>query len=150
MVDGTSNSSLKIIQIPRCIPRNLIFSGNRFINIISGDHQLEEPKQFFGGIIADPMGFGKTLTMIALVAASAQGHNGENLRLQGSSNDVENNNPTLIVVPPPCMFSFMPFFVRFIFNDGVSVGYLGGTAFTVRTMISECSISNRRSLSNVL
>lgn len=107
--------------------------------MISGDHQLEEPKQFFGGIIADPMGFGKTLIMIALVAASAQGHNGENLRLQGSSNDVENNNPTLIVVPPPCMFSFMPFFVRFTFNDGVSVGYLGGTAFTVRSMISECS-----------
>jgi SNF2 family DNA or RNA helicase len=76
--------------------------------MISGDHQLEEPKQFFGGIIADPMGLGKTLTMIALVAATVRGQHAEDFRLQGSPVDVENKNPTLIVVPPPCMFSFLP------------------------------------------
>lgn len=75
--------------------------------MISGDHQLEEPKQFFGGIIADPMGLGKTLTMIALVAATARGHSPKDFRLQGIPDDVGNNNPTLIVVPPPCMFSFV-------------------------------------------
>lgn len=32
-------------------------------------HQYTEPQEFFGGIIADPMGFGKTLTMIALIAS---------------------------------------------------------------------------------
>ncbi|WDK10382.1 hypothetical protein CGRA01v4_01661 [Colletotrichum graminicola] len=35
--------------------------------MISGSHQYEEP-QFYGGIIADPMGLDKTLTMIALKA----------------------------------------------------------------------------------
>ncbi|KAE8552362.1 hypothetical protein EYB25_006256 [Talaromyces marneffei] len=74
--------------------------GRSFINMISGDHQLEEPKQFFGGIIADPMGLGKTLTMIALVAATVQGHRTENFRLEASPDDIENKNPTLIVVPP--------------------------------------------------
>ncbi|KAK1964623.1 hypothetical protein LY78DRAFT_704248 [Colletotrichum sublineola] len=34
--------------------------------MISGCHQSEEPPQFYGGIIADQMGLGKTLTMIAL------------------------------------------------------------------------------------
>jgi SNF2 family DNA or RNA helicase len=73
--------------------------------MISGDHQLEEPKQFFGGIIADPMGLGKTLTMIALVAETVREHHVGNL---GSADNAETNNPTLIVVPPPCMFSFVP------------------------------------------
>lgn len=78
--------------------------------MVSGDHQLEEPKQFFGGIIADPMGLGKTLAMISLVAATVQGLKCDDFRLQGSPDDVENHNPTLIVVPPPCMFPFMPIY----------------------------------------
>jgi SNF2 family DNA or RNA helicase len=75
--------------------------------MISGVHQLEEPKQFFGGIIADPMGLGKTLTMIALVAATVRKYHAGNFRTEVSPNDTENNNPTLIVVPPPCMSSFI-------------------------------------------
>jgi SNF2 family DNA or RNA helicase len=39
-----------------------------FINRISNAYQIEEPPQFYGGIIADPMGLGKTLSMIALIA----------------------------------------------------------------------------------
>lgn len=74
--------------------------------MISGDHQLDEPKQFFGGIIADPMGLGKTLTMIALVAATVREHH--HAGSFGSLDSSEANNPTLIVVPPPCMFSIVP------------------------------------------
>ncbi|TLS30089.1 hypothetical protein PpBr36_02652 [Pyricularia pennisetigena] len=44
-------------------------TNRRFHNRVSGHRQVEEPPQFFGGVIADPMGFGKTLTMIALVAS---------------------------------------------------------------------------------
>lgn len=76
--------------------------------MISGDHQREEPKQFRGGIIADPMGLGKTLTMIALVAATVRKHQEGNL---GSADNAETDKPTLIVLPPPCMFSFIP--IRF-------------------------------------
>lgn len=99
--------TLNICQVPKYFSRNTdIYGRKRFINMISGDHQLEEPKQFFGGIIADHMGLGKTLTMIALVAATAR-HSPKHFRLQGIPDDVGNNNPTLIVVPPPYMFSFV-------------------------------------------
>ncbi|PCG88574.1 SNF2-related [Penicillium occitanis (nom. inval.)] len=80
--------------------RNTDLWGKSFVNMISGDHQLEEPKQFFGGIIADPMGLGKTLTMIALVAETVREHHVGNL---GSADNAETNNSTLIVVPPPLL-----------------------------------------------
>ncbi|KAH8690625.1 SNF2 family N-terminal domain-containing protein [Talaromyces proteolyticus] len=74
--------------------------GRLFLNMISGDHQREEPKQFFGGIIADPMGLGKTLTMIALVASDLQIHNVGNATLDKRTYNFGTNKTTLIVVPP--------------------------------------------------
>ncbi|KAK4441885.1 SNF2 family N-terminal domain-containing protein [Podospora aff. communis PSN243] len=59
-----------------------------FINKVSQFHQLEEPPEFCGGIVADPMGLGKTLTMIALAATDA--------------NDTD-LTPSLIIVPPPLL-----------------------------------------------
>ena len=43
-------------------------TGRVFMNQISEKYQAEAPIAFSGGIIADAMGLGKTLTMIALVA----------------------------------------------------------------------------------
>ncbi|KAI3340580.1 SNF2 family N-terminal domain-containing protein [Ustulina deusta] len=71
--------------------------GCFFINLISGSHQYKEPPQFLGGIIADPMGLGKTLTMIALVATDLQGLGFDEREIF----EDEANNTTLIVVPPP-------------------------------------------------
>ncbi|KAI0876954.1 SNF2 family N-terminal domain-containing protein [Hypoxylon argillaceum] len=71
--------------------------GHFFINLISSSHQSKEPPQFLGGIIADPMGLGKTLTMIALVATDLQ-------RVEFTNNEIaedEASSTTLIVVPPP-------------------------------------------------
>ena len=68
--------------------------------MVSGAHQCEEPPQFLGGIIADPMGLGKTLTMIALVATDLQGK----FALEESACDIETNKTTLVVVPPPCAY----------------------------------------------
>ncbi|KAK3368855.1 SNF2 family N-terminal domain-containing protein [Lasiosphaeria ovina] len=50
----------------------------------------DAPPQFCGGIVADPMGLGKTLTMIALIAADKQS-------VPSSS------PPSLILVPPPLL-----------------------------------------------
>ncbi|EYB23040.1 hypothetical protein FG05_30596 [Fusarium graminearum] len=71
--------------------------GKYFFNRVSEASQLEEPPQCYGGIVADPMGLGKTLTMIALVATDLD-------------SEISNDNggdefhskvlTTLIVVPP--------------------------------------------------
>ncbi|KAF3799116.1 Helicase-like transcription factor [Colletotrichum gloeosporioides] len=40
----------------------------KFMNTVSRVYQSREPPSFYGGIIADLMGLGKTLTIISLVA----------------------------------------------------------------------------------
>ncbi|KAK2038227.1 hypothetical protein LZ31DRAFT_130780 [Colletotrichum somersetense] len=74
--------------------------GLRFTNRISGARQAHEPPAFYGGIIADPMGFGKTLAMITLVASDSY-----NAALSDAPNlpgvlGEESCRLTLIVVPP--------------------------------------------------
>ncbi len=64
---------------------------------MSNAHQEEPPEEFYGGIIADPMGLGKTLTMIALVASDTLS------LVPGWGFHMGNtSNQTLIIVPPPC------------------------------------------------
>ncbi|KAL6900038.1 hypothetical protein GGI43DRAFT_406165 [Trichoderma evansii] len=78
--------------------------GRFFINRISASHQQEEPPQFYGGIIADPMGLGKTLTMIALAATDLD--NSINTTKDCIERDVGGNpyiTTTLIIIPPPLL-----------------------------------------------
>ena len=51
--------------------RELIHSllMTRYVNNVTGDSQLHPPPNFRGGILADAMGLGKTLSMIALIAS---------------------------------------------------------------------------------
>ncbi|KAK2031758.1 hypothetical protein LX32DRAFT_613158 [Colletotrichum zoysiae] len=75
-------------------------ADGRFINRISGARHAHEPPAFYGGIIADPMGFGKTLAMITLVASDSY-----NAALSDASSlpgvlGEESCGLTLIVVPP--------------------------------------------------
>jgi SNF2 family DNA or RNA helicase len=72
-----------------------------FINRISGASQIEEPPPFFGGIIADPMGLGKTLSMIALIATDLKGYHGGNFAMHSSIDEDLSNKTTLVIVPPP-------------------------------------------------
>lgn len=68
------------------------------MNRISGSHQCEEPEEFQGGIIADPMGLGKTLTMIALTASDLMCAS-----LIPRQTVMPRAGQTLVVVPPPRM-----------------------------------------------
>ncbi|KAK3376276.1 SNF2 family N-terminal domain-containing protein, partial [Lasiosphaeria ovina] len=70
-----------------------------FVNKISNSAHRDEPPEFCGGIVADPMGLGKTLTMIALVATDRSGafHN------PGSGLPSPVRMPSLILVPPPLL-----------------------------------------------
>ncbi|KAM6534447.1 hypothetical protein FALCPG4_004084 [Fusarium falciforme] len=69
-----------------------------FLNRISNAYQYEEPPQCYGGIIADPMGLGKTLTMIALAATDLDGNNTD---MDTSEDCQQSVSATLVVVPPP-------------------------------------------------
>jgi hypothetical protein len=84
-------------------------TGRCFVNRISETHQTDPPPEFCGGIIADPMGLGKTLTMIALAANDLQSPT----YLQSPTNMNDNRfdgdivqtavRATLIIVPQPLL-----------------------------------------------
>lgn len=76
--------------------------GRYFINRVSDVHQDDPPPQFSGGIIADPMGLGKTLTMIAL-AASDLDQPGNQPEVWDDLDDRPVVQATLIVVPQPLL-----------------------------------------------
>ncbi|GAW27260.1 putative SWI SNF-related matrix-associated actin-dependent regulator of chromatin subfamily A member 3-like 3 [Rosellinia necatrix] len=76
-------------------------SGRVFLNTISRLYQPEEPPNFFGGIIADPMGFGKTLTMISLVATDKEAEEMADICMDDSETHKPDIAATLVVIPPP-------------------------------------------------
>lgn len=78
---------------------NVSNCGSSFVNRISNAVQTEEPEQFYGGIIADPMGLGKTLSMASLIAYDAEvsGNAGSPTGVHA----VDSSDQTLVVVPPP-------------------------------------------------
>ncbi|KAF5536493.1 alpha-1,6-mannosyltransferase subunit [Fusarium napiforme] len=76
-----------------------------FYNTVSGAAQVEQPPQFYGGIVADPMGLGKTLSMIALVASDVRAEDIEPSSLPGVDIEVSSGK-TLIIVPAPLMGSW--------------------------------------------
>ncbi|KAK1252229.1 hypothetical protein MKX08_003416, partial [Trichoderma sp. CBMAI-0020] len=81
--------------------------GQFFINQISASRQEEEPPQFYGGIMADPMGLGKTLTMIALAASDLDGGTHSHMcPMQLDSGGKYCIEATLIVIPPPLLSSW--------------------------------------------
>jgi hypothetical protein len=93
-----SKASLKQRDIKH---RRLTRSAFSFINRVSNAVQLDEPPQFYGGIISDPMGLGKTLSMIGLIAYDIIIDRSIPSTLTGVS-AVSSSDHTLVVVPPPC------------------------------------------------
>jgi len=78
-------------------------NGFRFINTISNAYQAEEPPQFRGGIIADSMGLGKTLTMIALAATDLDSSVGIANPKYSIDDSEFYTSATLIIMPPTRM-----------------------------------------------
>lgn len=75
----------------------------RFVNMVSETRESEEPPQFYGGIIADAMGLGKTLTMIALVATDLEHQIQAKVPKPGPEEvDCAYIEATLTIIPPPC------------------------------------------------
>ncbi|KAG6358593.1 hypothetical protein INS49_012111 [Diaporthe citri] len=78
-------------------------AGLQFINKVSGAVHSDEPPPFRGGIIADPMGLGKTLTMIALAATDLEPAQHGACSMVDVSAGTSHNGATLIIVPPPLL-----------------------------------------------
>lgn len=77
--------------------------GRMFLNTISHASQPEEPPSFYGGIIADPMGLGKTLTMISLVATDLNATRGKIIHVENEESDRRDVSATLVIIPPPLL-----------------------------------------------
>ncbi|KAI0129639.1 SNF2 family N-terminal domain-containing protein [Xylariales sp. AK1849] len=94
----TLNSHTDLNEAPQ--PRAIRTALQRFINTVSSSYQTEVPAQFYGGIIADPMGLGKTLTMIALAAVDLEDKDTE-LHAGDEEAGQKSVPATLVIVPPP-------------------------------------------------
>ena len=110
------------------------------MNRVSGAHQVDEPAPFYGGIIADPMGFGKTLTMIALAATDLE--LGKAAEPCVAESDKPQVSATLIIIPPPCEFecsylSCLSWAFGLTEPPYLSDRDLGGAAVRVRTLSSQ-------------
>ncbi|KAI0883701.1 SNF2 family N-terminal domain-containing protein [Annulohypoxylon maeteangense] len=86
--------------------------GRVFVNTITNTYQTEEPPQFSGGIIADPMGLGKTLSMISLVATDIDARYG--LRALDTERGI---GTTLIIIPPPLIGTWEEQLNEHVFGD---------------------------------
>ncbi|KAK7949550.1 SNF2 family N-terminal domain-containing protein [Apiospora saccharicola] len=75
----------------------------QYLNVISGASRLDEPEEFAGGIVADPMGLGKTLTMISLVATDSERGDCFQSSSRGRTGEKVQVPATLIIVPPPLL-----------------------------------------------
>ncbi|EHK45147.1 hypothetical protein TRIATDRAFT_39079, partial [Trichoderma atroviride IMI 206040] len=82
-------------------------TGSHFVNKVSDSVQTETPPQFYGGIIADPMGLGKTLSMMSLIASDLLFDPNDPSSLTGAAAE-DSTGCTLIVVPPPPIRHIFP------------------------------------------
>ncbi|KAI0459294.1 SNF2 family N-terminal domain-containing protein [Xylaria acuta] len=91
--------------------------GVYFVNKVSNAYQNEEPTEFRGGIIADTMGLGKTLTMIALVAADLDNPRDRMSHIAGHHQDIREVGATLIIIPPPLLDTWEEQLSEHVFKD---------------------------------
>ena len=94
--------------------------GRYFINRVSNSHQDDPPQQFSGGIIADPMGLGKTLTMIALAASDLDQDQDDQPEFWFEHDNKPIVQATLIVVPQPLLGTWEEQLSDHVEKDGLS------------------------------
>ena len=83
------------------------------MNTVTGERQDSAPPEFRGGLLADQMGLGKSLTMISLIAANPASIQSVDFSSQESSScsALRRVKTTLLVLPLPREYSltFEPF-----------------------------------------
>ncbi|KAL6906931.1 SNF2 family N-terminal domain-containing protein [Trichoderma evansii] len=89
-----------------------------YINKVSGAIEAEKPPPFYGGILADPMGLGKTLSIISLIASDLLLDQNDLSSITGP-NAEDSSGCTLIVVPPPLLGSWEEQLKQHIFPNRI-------------------------------
>ncbi|KAH6967255.1 P-loop containing nucleoside triphosphate hydrolase protein [Fusarium venenatum] len=110
--------------------------GRHFLNRVSDASQVQEPPQCYGGIVADPMGLGKTLTMIALVATDM---NNQNLNDNSGEEFHQTVPTTLIVVPPSLIGTWEEQLSAHVMEDGLTCHLYHQKAHIIRNVNSRMS-----------
>jgi SNF2 family DNA or RNA helicase len=72
----------------------------RYVNDITGDIQDSIPVQFRGGLLTDPMGLGKTLTTIGLIASDRNPTGRLAITKEDSFESVMSKRKTTLLVAP--------------------------------------------------
>ncbi|KAF2791731.1 hypothetical protein K505DRAFT_248287 [Melanomma pulvis-pyrius CBS 109.77] len=93
--------------------------GRIYTNRISHTHYTEAPPQFYGGILADSVGFGKTLTMIALAASDLGTNQAMNDCIATGGDSKPCVKATLIVVPQPLLVSWEEQLLEHVIDGGL-------------------------------
>ncbi|KAF4957354.1 hypothetical protein FSARC_11329 [Fusarium sarcochroum] len=89
--------------------QNARLTTQEFVNNVSGASQYESPPDFRGGILADSMGSGKTLSMIALIAHDRV--------LVANRPGIVNTNTTLVIVPPSLLDNWRNELSRIVLDE---------------------------------
>ncbi|KAL4879096.1 SNF2 family N-terminal domain-containing protein [Aspergillus karnatakaensis] len=109
--------------------------GRKFREVISGITMDEEPRQSFGGLLADMMGLGKTLSILSLVASSlTQAQEWATMippsELVRSQPGIRNTKTTLLVVPLSTVNNWMSQIKEHLLENALSSYVFHGSSRT--------------------
>lgn len=109
--------------------------ARRYREIISGIILDEEPPQSLGGLLADMMGLGKTLSILSLVATSLdEAHVWETLKphpdLVASLPSIRNTKTTLLVAPLSAVNNWVAQIKEHVVESGLSYYVFHGSSRT--------------------
>jgi hypothetical protein len=101
---------------------NVLLKRDRYTNVITELSQKQEPPDCRGGLLADQMGLGKTLTMISLIALNPSTSK-EPFRFFSSCPALRCTKSTLIVVPFTCRPQRLHIFAELTCTSARGLGY---------------------------
>ncbi|KAF8538868.1 SNF2 family N-terminal domain-containing protein [Trichophaea hybrida] len=87
--------------------------GTRYRNVVTGKTSKDKPVVCHGGLLADAMGLGKSLTTLALIVGS--------IDYPSSVGQVSANRPTLIVAPKSTLSGWQEQIDRHLYPDSLRV-----------------------------
>ncbi|OCL00503.1 uncharacterized protein K441DRAFT_651441 [Cenococcum geophilum 1.58] len=119
-------------------------NGKLYMNNITRKTQISRPPQFCGGILADPMGLGKSLSMISLIANDSSNTSqdmSEELKDMNCYESYHFTSATLLIVPPPLIPTWENQFKKHL-KEGTLVirRHHAGKRITKKSQLDNCNV----------